>query len=74
MVTHSSVLAWRIPWTEQPGGLQSRGSDMTEQLTLSLYASYPGCPGAVGTGGPANGKGRELAGAHRHTGFRSLGS
>ena len=25
MATHSSVLAWRIPWTEEPGGLQSRG-------------------------------------------------
>ena len=25
MVTHSSVLAWRIPWTEEPGGLQSMG-------------------------------------------------
>ena len=25
MATHSSVLAWRIPWTEQPGGLQSIG-------------------------------------------------
>ena len=24
MTTHSSILAWRIPWTEQPGGLQSR--------------------------------------------------
>ena len=24
--THSSVLAWRIPWTEEPGGLQSTGS------------------------------------------------
>ena len=24
--THSSVLAWRIPWTEEPGGLQSLGS------------------------------------------------
>ena len=24
MVTHSSVLAWRVPWTEEPGGLQSR--------------------------------------------------
>ena len=33
--THSSVLAWRIPWTEEPGGLQSMGSqrvrdDMTK--------------------------------------------
>ena len=26
MVTHSSILAWRIPWTEEPGGLQSKGS------------------------------------------------
>ena len=37
MATHSSTLAWRIPWTEEPGGLQPLGSpkasDMTEQLT-----------------------------------------
>ena len=26
MATHPSVLAWRIPWTEEPGGLQSMGS------------------------------------------------
>ena len=26
MATHSSILAWRIPWTEEPGGLQSKGS------------------------------------------------
>ena len=25
MATHSSILAWRIPWTEKPGGLQSMG-------------------------------------------------
>ena len=33
MATHSSILAWRIPWMEEPGGLQSTGrkeSDMTE--------------------------------------------
>ena len=33
MATHSSILAWRIPWTEEPGGLQSLGlqeSDMIE--------------------------------------------
>ena len=33
--THSSTLAWKIPWTEEPGRLQSMGhkeSDMTEQL------------------------------------------
>ena len=35
MATHSSILAWRIPWTEEPGGLQSMGRkelDMTERL------------------------------------------
>ena len=26
MATHSNILAWRIPWTEEPGGLQSIGS------------------------------------------------
>ena len=26
MAVHSSILAWRIPWTEEPGGLQSTGS------------------------------------------------
>ena len=26
MAPHSSILAWRIPWTEEPGGLQSTGS------------------------------------------------
>ena len=38
MATHSSILAWRISWTEEPGGLQSlelQELDMTEQLTLS---------------------------------------
>ena len=26
MTTHSSILAWKVPWTEDPGGLQSMGS------------------------------------------------
>ena len=26
VATHSSILAWKIPWTEEPGGLQSMGS------------------------------------------------
>ena len=29
MATRSSILAWRIPWTEEPGGLQSMGSQRT---------------------------------------------
>ena len=31
MVTHSSVLAWEMPWTEEPGGLQSMGSHRVQQ-------------------------------------------
>ena len=40
MATHSSILAWRIPWTEELGGLQSTGrkeSDTTERLHLHLH-------------------------------------
>ena len=46
MATHSSILAWRIPWKEDPGGLQSMGSqelDMIEQLTP--LSKGPGCCG-----------------------------
>ena len=35
IATHSSILAWEIPWTEEPGGLQSMGlqeSDTAQQL------------------------------------------
>ena len=35
MATHSSILSWRIPWTEEPGGLQSMGLkelDTTDRL------------------------------------------
>ena len=32
MATHSSILAWRIPWTEEPGGLQSIGLQSWTQL------------------------------------------
>ena len=40
MATHSTILAWRIPWTEERGGLQSTGhkeSDTTERLHFHLY-------------------------------------
>ena len=30
MATHSSILAWKIPWTEEPGGLQSMGSQRSD--------------------------------------------
>ena len=32
MATHSSILAWRIPWAEEPGGLQSMGSQSRTKL------------------------------------------
>ena len=32
MATHSSVLAWRIPWTEEPGRLQSMGSQRVKSI------------------------------------------
>ena len=34
MATHSSILAWRIPWTEEPGGLQTMGLQKS-QMRLS---------------------------------------
>ena len=36
MAAPSSILAWRIPWTEEPGGLQSVGSQ--SQIQLSMHA------------------------------------
>ena len=33
MATYSSILAWRIPWTEEPGGLQSMGLQSQTQLS-----------------------------------------
>ena len=43
MVTHCSILAWKIPWTKKPGGHCSpwghRESDMTERLTPHHYSS-----------------------------------
>ena len=47
MATHSSTLAWKIPWTEEPGGLQSTGhteSDMTEATQQQLGSSSKGSP------------------------------
>ena len=38
MATHSNILAWRIPWTEEPGRLQSMGSQR-------VYLLHPWSPG-----------------------------
>ena len=54
MAPHSSTLAWKIPWMEEPGGLQfmgSRESDMTEHLHFHFSLSCIG----EGNGNPLQG-------------------
>ena len=40
MATHSSILAWRIPWTEEPGGLLSKGSQSIFYHFLAFWQSF----------------------------------
>ena len=60
MATHSSILAWRLPWTEEPGKLQSTGSQrvgydcMTKHSTAA--ASYQEPPSRPGSGSSSDGK------------------
>ena len=45
MTTHSNILAWTIPWTEEPGGLQSTGgkeSDTTQWLSMPACKDHFG--------------------------------
>ena len=50
MATHSSILPWKIPWTEEPGGLQSIGlqrvrydrSDLAHMHALRVFATLLG--------------------------------
>ena len=45
MATYSSILAWEIPWTEEPGGLQSTGSQrVRHDLGLNNNSGYQGSP------------------------------
>ena len=37
MATHSSILAWGIPWTEEPGGLRSIGSQRVGQFSTHAH-------------------------------------
>ena len=44
LATHSSMLAWRIPWTDEPGRMLAMGLqrvDMNERLAFSLFFQYP---------------------------------
>ena len=40
LATHSNILAWKIPWTEQPGSLQSMGSQSRTQLTSTISLRF----------------------------------
>ena len=86
MAIHSSILAWRIPWTEDPGGLQSTGSQ--SQTRLSDFTSCEGqrrkvrgelrslCMRTCWSAGPRRGlrrlwsKGGETATVQHHDGGR----
>ena len=46
MATHSSILAWRIPWTEEPGGLQSMGSHRVRHNQSNLACTHKYVRGA----------------------------
>ena len=41
MAPHSSTLSWKIPWTEEPGGLQSIASQTQPNMSRTLHFSYP---------------------------------
>ena len=43
MATHSHILAWEIPWREEPGGLQSIGSQQAERDWSDLACNGTGC-------------------------------
>ena len=41
MTTHSNILTWKIPWTEEPGGLQALGSQESwTQLSIHTYKEF----------------------------------
>ena len=73
MAPHSSTLAWRIPWTEEPGGLQSMGSiesDTTKRLHFHFSLSCIG----EGNGNPLQCSCLENPTDRKPCGLPSLGS
>ena len=73
MAAHSSTLAWKIPWMEEPGGLQSIGSlesDTTERLHLHFSLSCIG----EGNGNPLQCSCLENPRDGRPGGLQSMGS
>ena len=73
MATHSSVFAWRIPWTEEPGGLQSMESQRVGHKLAANTFTFPAGSaekippanaGATGEEGSIPGSGRSPGGGH----------
>ena len=80
MVPHSSTLAWQIPWTEEPGGLQSMGSlraghDWATSLSLFTFMHWrrKWQPTPVFLAGESQGRG-SLVGCHLWTRLKRLSS
>ena len=80
MATHSSVLAWEIPWTEEPGRLQSMGSQRVRQKSSTEHARisdmllpFPRLPGASRAKRQliSRQRGAEMA-RRQHMGLRAL--
>ena len=72
MAPHSSTLAWKIPWTEEPGGLQSMGSWRVRHNWLHFYFSLP-CIGEK-NGNPLQCSCLEIPGTGEPGGLPSMGS
>ena len=54
VATHSSILAWRIPWTEEPGGLRTVHGFAKSQTRPKRFSTHGGGGrGAVGSQGPS---------------------
>ena len=70
MATHSSIPAWKIPWTEEPGGRQSMGSHRVghDRATCILHSIYARSAGRTCTRGAVSGMCRVLG---RHQLFSS---
>ena len=62
MLTHSSILAWKIPWAEEPGGLQSIESQRVEHhlVTKCFPDSSAGKESAFNAADPVQFPGREI--------------
>ena len=73
MATNSSILAWKIPWTAEPGGLQSTGSQRVRHDWVTNPSDFPGGPmvknlpasvGGIRDSGLIPGSGRSPGGGH----------